>query len=446
MAPEPLLQTLVLETAAGDTLVAEARGLLGRLYKQRYITAVRSGGRYPHALLMQALDQYLLGYRLDRRRFYWHGINAVALAKRARRDGIDIAPDLNADAMLEEIVAALANADSSPDAFELATRLEVLVAQDRAADAQDAALRYSTHPGAEAFEIASTLRQLDEVWGLTDDAPPGSTILPVLRAARLRAEQGVVRLTDAAVDNELKAVHSARVQLEKNFGLERMVTLRWYQTGLERTKSVARVERLDGRGHGTGFLVAAADFFPERPGMLLVTNAHVVNQEGDNGALAPREAQANFQGAQQTVRFKAKVVWSSPDGALDATFLEVAGEQPSAPPLPLSSKKVRAAVPEPLIYIMGHPQGRDLEFSLRDNKLLESNDGVLRYRTPTEPGSSGSPVFDEHGWEVVALHHAGGLFDRLDGAPPPYEANEGIAIRAIQDATRARPRPDVEQP
>ena len=86
---------------------------------------------------------------------------------------------------------------------------------------------------------------------------------------------------------------------------------------------------------------------------------------------------------------------------------------------------------------MGHPEGRDLEFSLRDNKLLECNDSLLRYRTPTEHGSSGSPVFEENGWEVVGLHHASDLYERLDRKQPPYEANEGIAISALQRATRA---------
>ena len=59
--------------------------------------------------------------------------------------------------------------------------------------------------------------------------------------------------------------------------------------------------------------------------------------------------------------------------------------------------------------------------------------GVVRvyYRTPTERGSSGSPVFDADGeWEVVALHHAG----PAAGTSVPDAANEGISISSIKEA------------
>jgi V8-like Glu-specific endopeptidase len=69
--------------------------------------------------------------------------------------------------------------------------------------------------------------------------------------------------------------------------------------------------------------------------------------------------------------------------------------------------------------------------------MLACNDRLVHYRTPTEGGSSGSPVFDEEGWTVVALHHAGRRdMPRLDGKGT-YEANEGIQIHAIQQATRS---------
>ncbi|HJZ74375.1 MAG TPA: serine protease, partial [Vicinamibacterales bacterium] len=95
----------------------------------------------------------------------------------------------------------------------------------------------------------------------------------------------------------------------------------------------------------------------------------------------------------------------------------------------------------PRLYVIGYPASGDLQLSLRDNEMIASNERYLHYRTPTAPGSSGSPVFDESGWSVVALHHAGReKMNRLDGKPGVYDANEGIAIGAIRRAIAANPQ------
>ena len=51
----------------------------------------------------------------------------------------------------------------------------------------------------------------------------------------------------------------------------------------------------------------------------------------------------------------------------------------------------------------------------------------VRYRTTTEPGSSGSPCFGPD-WQWIALHHA------ADGAFPAA-FNEGIPVAALRRAT-----------
>jgi Trypsin-like peptidase domain len=436
LAPEQILRGLASEPLEGDSQVAEAHGLLGRIYKQRYINAGGPNSRYARMFFEQALAEYLQIYRLDPSRYYWHGVNAVALLHRGKADGMPVHLGPDPDTIACEILESLRYASASSDAFDLATRVEALISIRDFTAAEATALEYSKHPDADAFEVGSTLRQFEDVWRLTDDTPPGATILPLLRAARLRGENGSLQLPAAGVDAEIGKVKEARRQLERNFGTDKIVTLQWYQTGLVRTRSVARVERLNGRGHGTGWLVRGEDFFPNRTGPLLLTNAHVVNAEGTDGALAPDEAQANFQVVGTVVKFQSQVVWSSPPDRLDATFLAFNDDPPAVDPIPLSWRRVRMGVPAPLIYIIGHPGGRDLELSLHDNKLLGCNETLLHYRTPTEGGSSGSPVFEEAAWEVVGLHHGSGTFERLDGGTPPYDANEGTTILALKQATR----------
>jgi endonuclease G len=69
----------------------------------------------------------------------------------------------------------------------------------------------------------------------------------------------------------------------------------------------------------------------------------------------------------------------------------------------------------------------------------------LHYRSATEPGSSGSPVFNDL-WQLIGLHHYGGTLHRLEPGrtEETYEANEGIALRAIvADVEQQRTRPPV---
>ncbi len=81
---------------------------------------------------------------------------------------------------------------------------------------------------------------------------------------------------------------------------------------------------------------------------------------------------------------------------------------------------------DPLI-IYQFPGGRELMMAIDTEAVVGTVwDGMrLRYRNNTEPGSSGSPVFD-FGWNLVALHHAGAP------GPEPAPYNQGIPIAKIK--------------
>jgi len=93
------------------------------------------------------------------------------------------------------------------------------------------------------------------------------------------------------------------------------------------------------------------------------------------------------------------------------------------------------------LYIIGHPLGQHLCFSMRDTEVLDkgsrhgSPHEYLHYRTPTAKGHSGSPVFDDTDWKVIALHHAGsgaGMMRQLSDPSRRHKANEGVAIKSIR--------------
>ncbi len=443
-AAELVLQSILQDSQGSRGEEIEARGLVGRIYKQLYINANGAGGPYPatRPFLERAINEYLYAYRLSPEDNYWHGINVVALLHRASLDGVSLQGLPYAADLAREILATLeckaATAVAEVPAFEIATALEAWVAiataENSAAEqceraiheAGGKALEYTAAGDADAFEVASTLRQLTEVWRLSEQTPPGSRVLPVLRAALLSREGSTVNLTAQEV----------RSDLEKVFGADKFQAVSWYKTGLERCGAVARIERRSGMGYGTGWLVRAQDFFPGDNSLLLITNTHVISPTPYPHALLPSQARANFQMLGKKIDIEDEdVVWSSPVGKFDATMIRLKGDFTQAVPLPLSSAKVQLADPPPRLYIIGHPGGGDLAFSLQDNYLIACSDRLLHYRTPTEGGSSGSPVFEPEDWRVVALHHAGKAeMERLDGQSGTYEANEGIVIQAIQQA------------
>lgn len=88
--------------------------------------------------------------------------------------------------------------------------------------------------------------------------------------------------------------------------------------------------------------------------------------------------------------------------------------------------------PNSPLWIMQHPKALPLKLALATNSVEQLNQNKTRvtYRTNTEKGSSGSPVFDQN-WNLVALHHMGDP----DWFNPTH--NEGIPVAAIHTYLKA---------
>jgi S1-C subfamily serine protease len=263
----------------------------------------------------------------------------------------------------------------------------------------------------------------------------GRLLLPVLRAELLKREGGGVEISTSDLRTENRESFTADGKFEKVFGADSYVTFEWYQTGIDRCRAVACVRKEMGEGFGTGFLVKGADLHPSLgEEFLLLTNSHVISDDAQvQGALRPDEAYISFEALGLNDYLVKEVIWTSPPTELDATLIRldrpVTGVQPYpvAPRLPMADGKQR-------IYVVGHPKGGKLSFSLHDNLLLDHQAPRIHYRTPTEGGSSGSPVFNQQ-WRLVGIHHLGNSqMPKLNGQIGTYEANEGIWITSIKEA------------
>ena len=123
---------------------------------------------------------------------------------------------------------------------------------------------------------------------------------------------------------------------------------------------------------------------------------------------------------------------------MDTALLELDGTPVNVDPLPLVRKMPKLNA-KSRTYIIGHPKGYDQpQFSIQDNLFLETDATRMHYRTPTEGGSSGSPVFDDQ-WQVIGLHHAGSFTMSRLADKGTHAANEALRIDAIRDAIAKDP-------
>lgn len=188
--------------------------------------------------------------------------------------------------------------------------------------------------------------------------------------------------------------------------------------GADAAAAVCRIN-LPG-GSGTGFLIATSNF--------IMTNHHVIADMDE-----ARDAVAEF-------RFEdggtSLMVNLDPDRffvtSKELDFTIVGCNEPALDlfyPIALLRNPSTVTRGEK-VNIVQHPRGRPKEVALHNNDVLRVKDKVIWYETDTEPGSSGSPVFNNT-WDLVALHHAGWIEDGVT-------TNEGVRIAAIVSHLVAR--------
>ena len=427
---ETLLATPQLKPSDRDEYI----GFIGRTLKQQVIVEERLTGNLNADTLRRAIDTYLEGYRADETANTWHGINAVALLRFAQRRGVQDPRISDASAMADAIAGTIGLLDARKY-WDEATLAEAHVALEQWDEAEQRLKAYLwDYRDANAFAFGSTLRQLEEIWGLGDEGGPGSPLVVLLHSRLMEIEDGSVTLSPGQI---ARGLQKGAMHYEKVFGKDHFTSLRNYRLGLERCGPVARVGYEAGTSEGTGFLLRASDLLQGLDGIVLVTNAHVIDPTPDRKShgLAPHEAVVSFQaldGVGPADPFKIdSVVFSSPREALDVTIVRLTPMPPLERPYPLAAQMPNRGA---RLNAIGHPGGGSLQLSLNDNELLDFEDAGPRvhYRTPTEGGSSGSPIFTKE-WELVSLHHAGGDdMARLNGQAGTYQANEGISFTAIR--------------
>ncbi len=268
------------------------------------------------------------------------------------------------------------------------------------------------------------------------EAPDASDPETLITAAVERAapKLGVTSEVEAAATPE----DAAGVVLEAIIGEPNFLEVRYLQAGARAARAVGRVIVRDEDGReaafGTGSMVSPR---------LLLTNHHVL----EDADVARRSAiEFDFEDGLDDRPRRPVELGLDPDAffladkALDFALVAVAASDKELGPFgfnPLLAVQGKATNGD-FVSIVQHPGGREKQVALRENRIVDEVDSFLHYATDTEPGSSGSPVFND-AWEVVALHHA------AVRVPPTEElgevVNEGVRISRIVEFARRQDIP-----
>lgn len=185
-------------------------------------------------------------------------------------------------------------------------------------------------------------------------------------------------------------------------GDESMLDVSFLERGVQRAASVCRltVSMASGHYYGTGFRVGES---------LLLTNHHVLyDWKRDDAQALSAFATFGYQ-----VDLAGQLLKGT---AVETDVATIVGERAhdwavisTAEPLPAEVPILTLTASRPVkvddrVMIIQHPNGLPKKVALAHNLVRHVDDDVVQYWTDTEPGSSGSPVFNE-AWDVVALHH-----------------------------------------
>lgn len=198
--------------------------------------------------------------------------------------------------------------------------------------------------------------------------------------------------------------------------------------------AVGRVVTGQFRALGSGFLISDR---------LLLTNNHVIPD--------PEKAREYFveflyeidvmQQPRVLTRYRLQpddFFFTRPEDDLDFTVVAMGEVRDGGATLaslgfcPLYARDDKHILGE-FVNIIQHPDGDFKQIVLRENRLLNRDPTTLHYVADTNPGSSGSPVFNDQ-WEVIALHHWGEphlVEHGPNGQRLGRELNEGIRVSAI---------------
>lgn len=453
--------------------LSECKGLLARANKQLFIESVEAE-ETDRVFLNEAIKINLEAFEESARRNLWHAVQIITLSARSRMDGFPY-PGVEIEQLAEEILRkaedGLEIEKGTERTWLLANILHASAVLEDWSKAQKAADEF-IDAGATDFMISGTIRQLTEIlkFDLCEADLPQRDILRRLKLAQLMSSSAT---EIDFYESDLSQLSADKLSMpkittgyERSFGGSFGTFEEWVTRLIEIGRGTVEISSMQHNFKGTGFLVDGGQLSEKWHGKdVIITNEHVINEDGSRGALKPKGARLRFTESDESNKLiPDTLLWSSPREAHDISILEVTGVPADAKKIAVEDSCLLADGSVRSVTVIGHPAGRKLSISIENLKLLaheallEQEKGFpvrLHYRADTMGGSSGSPVFDWQSLAIIGVHHKGGHLPEIKTSRNPGPkirrgrgshlrrkhnpskkilTNEGISISSIKEA------------
>lgn len=278
---------------------------------------------------------------------------------------------------------------------------------------EDQVIEFAMQAGVGPGTVAWS-QPMQSVWhSLITKARNQSRLRELLDQVAASGEAVAARLTELTAGNPVVEAPMApgcppswhgfdgRDEMERQiFDEPTLLDVSFMQRGVELAPAVARllVTLPSGRYYGTAFRIGDD---------LLLTNHHVLFDDHDSRATRV-EAWLRYE-LDAFGRLNAyQIIDCNPDtitGDDENDWAVIRTRQSLSTDVPIVNLDEANDVQiNERVYIIQHPNGGVKKIGMHHNVVRYVDDDVIQYWTDTEPGSSGSPVFNER-WQLVALHH-----------------------------------------
>jgi hypothetical protein len=222
MAAIDLLTPLAQRLSKDDPEFAEAMGLIGRANKQIFFDAGDKADASAHEALERSIAAYRVPFEQSPEKNTWQGVNLLALLTRARRLGLQVAPDLDRKRIAEKVVAEL---ESTPDEkrdkdWYLPTLAEASLGLGDWDTVERKIHAYAASKDVKPFQINSTLRQFTQIWDIEAMDERGRGLVATLRARLLQLSGGEINAAPEELQRWRRQSDPAKEQLEAILGDE----------------------------------------------------------------------------------------------------------------------------------------------------------------------------------------------------------------------------------